>query len=101
MLARVTRNAHRNLNGGPQAAVVEFPDRRQLQAGARREFLLFVLYQVLRATVDKGVRAECTGAIAVAMILDLHDSDERGEKFFHLRELQRRMEKCSGKQVSD
>src|SRR5258708_3280582 len=195
MLARVTRNAHGNLNGGPQAAIVEFANRRQLQPGACREFLLFVLYlgrhaflafgqveiehqaidagafqlsqgfaiqviavpdedevrlrqtrtganeafkdrrvghrfvvsrpnqglfvsdagkivenalvkrvlhdYVLRAAVDKRVWAECTSAIAVAVILDFHDSDERGEEFLHVCKLQRRLEKCNGKQVSD
>src|SRR5216683_47252 len=195
MLARVTRNAHGNLNGGPQAAIVEFANRRQLQPGARREFLLFFFYlgwhafpafgkveikhqaidasalqlaqgfaiqviavadqdkvslrqtrtganeafkdrrmghrfvvsrpnqglfvsdagkivenalvkrvlhdYVLRAAVDKRVRAERTGAIAVTVILDFHDSDERGEEVVHRREFQRRLEKCGGKQVSD
>src|SRR5713226_3473315 len=56
---------------------------------------------VLRAAVDKRVRAERTGAIAVTVILDFHDSDERGEEFLHRREFQRRLEKCGGKQVSD
>src|SRR5258708_1608061 len=195
VLARVARNAHGNLNGGSQAAIVEFANRRQLQPGARREFLLFVFYlgwhaflafgevkiehqaidasafqlaqgfaiqviavadqdkvslrqtrtgaaeafkdrrvghrfvvsrpnqglfvsdagkivenafvkrvlhdYVLRAAVDKRVRTERTGTIAVAVILDFHDSDERGEEFLHVGELQRRLEKCGGKQVSD
>src|SRR5258708_25380532 len=54
VLARVARNAHGNLNGGPQAAVIEFTDRRQLQPGACREFLFFVLYLVWHALLAFG-----------------------------------------------